>query len=96
MDEEFQGNEPQPGITVPSQMLTRTGHHVSGSGVVEPAAGNLVKFTSKSNGKEYAALRTGDAWYITGKRGKITWTEIVDEWAAGTIFVMHPLVVLHP
>lgn len=93
MDKEFQGNEPQPGVQVPPQMM---GHHVAEAyGIKEPAIGVVVQFDSHKDNRSYAAIRTADGWFLAGQRGKHTWSDLLAD-AKDPVFVMTPLAALHP
>lgn len=92
MDEEFQGNEPQPAVHVPPEMMT--GHHVS-YGIPEPGIGTVIQFDSHKDDRSYAAIRTGDGWYVAGQRGKHTWSDLLAD-VKDPVIVMQPAQLLHP
>jgi hypothetical protein len=91
--DEFKGNEPQPGVQVPEQMTE--GPINEAYGIKEPPIGCVVQFHSLVDRRVYAAIRSGDGWYVAGKRGKHTWSDLLAD-AQDPVFVMTPLTALHP
>lgn len=89
---EFQGNEPQTGVSVPPEMLDAKGDKAYG--LKEPAIGCVVQFSTQ-NDRDYAAIRTSDGWFIAGVRGRHTWSDML-ALTKGPVFVMTPLAALHP
>jgi hypothetical protein len=91
--DEFKGNEPQTGVQVPRQMMDRDPD--TAYGIKEPAIGCVIQFTSHKDGRDYAAIRSADGWYVAGQRGRYTWSDLLAD-TQDTVFMMTPLAALHP